>query len=509
MFIKRLYDINIQSPKDFGAFLDMESYEIPWYIKDPRFSDKGTKRMADKTPSEQVYIFNHFIDTVANRWNYIIIDTETNGLNNFGESLPFQIAAIAYKDGVAYEELNMYIKDIHVPEDILTLTHTDPEELAKGQSISSAIADLFLFIEKYWENGELPLLFAHNASFDVSVLNNLYLKAVVDEGYYIQDLPDHIQVYDTKELFQFYLWNVLGITDLSYSIEYLCNDFFQLPRDDSQAHNALYDCVLLQSLIIALVDTYGKTRERYQYFMDDIHQTKSWMAEIHSAKENEKTEELTKIAEKFIYTFKTFLISKMNLRKVKDMLTIEYYENPNFDNVILENKMRYVVKDNDRIPNEKYYKTFYPKEANEEFFVYVEEYDSYFLVKPYLSFFSDEEEKVYRSVFMNKDAQDDKNIFTLLQSYFSYQDTLKKSYFELKKLLTILNFFKEDIAYLCGKDIITGMYVETYHPGAIRLPKTLNIEAVVADKIKEEAELYKYNDSAYFYLKGYPSHYYF
>lgn len=188
-----------------------------------------------KTNTEK---FNTIYDMVKTG-DYVIFDTETNWINNFWESLPFQIAAKRYRKWVVVDQINMIINIGIIPDEILTMTNYQQIDIDNGIDLSTAITKFNQFI--LWEK----YIIAHNATFDVSILNN----ALVYTNTYLNrniNMICSMQIYYTLYKHIFELW-------ISWSsLDQLSHILLGINISSDERHQADYDIWLVQELLLKI-----------------------------------------------------------------------------------------------------------------------------------------------------------------------------------------------------------------------------------------------------------------
>lgn len=222
-----------------------ESYTIPAYDKRFRFKMNGI--YTRNTLAGKVDALYDILD-----WNFTIIDTETNWKNLFWESLPFQFSWIKYRNWVEVDRYVPFINVWVIPDEILELTHTKQKYVDKWISVEDAIVWIIDFLSTE------ELIFAHNAWFDIAILNNL----LVHTDYVNSDiLQKDIQIADSMHYFYVLYKHILWVWVTGSSIEFLSNQFFILERDKERAHQADYDCELLMNILKEFAITVDNNRE--------------------------------------------------------------------------------------------------------------------------------------------------------------------------------------------------------------------------------------------------------
>lgn len=96
--------------------------------------------------------------------DYVVFDTETTGLIA-GSDRIIEIGAIKYKNNVEVDRYNVLINpEFNLPKKIVDLTGITDGDLKDKKNMREVLPEFISFIE------DLPLV-AHNASFDISMLN--------------------------------------------------------------------------------------------------------------------------------------------------------------------------------------------------------------------------------------------------------------------------------------------------------------------------------------------------
>ena len=185
-----------------------------------------------KTNTEKINLISELVS-----WgNYVIFDTETNGINNFGESLPFQIAAIKYRNGVEVNRMNIIMNIWDIPENILEMTWFLQEDIDHWISLEDWIIQFNQFVR--WEK----YIVAHNASFDVSIVNN----ALVKTGTY---LWKDIQVLCSMQMYYTIYKHIFELGISWSSLDQLSHILLWINISNEDRHKADYDVLLVQELL--------------------------------------------------------------------------------------------------------------------------------------------------------------------------------------------------------------------------------------------------------------------
>lgn len=113
--------------------------------------------------------------------NYIVLDTETGGVNH--EENPITQIALIAVDGVTFEELardEFYIKpydDLVILKKALQVTGLKMSDINDGLEKKKAVERITKFAKSNSPNSRAenrPIIVAHNAIFDVNMLNSLF-----------------------------------------------------------------------------------------------------------------------------------------------------------------------------------------------------------------------------------------------------------------------------------------------------------------------------------------------
>jgi len=266
------------------------SYSLPWF--DKRFKFKIDNIYFKKTLLDKIEAIEWIKD-----WNFVAIDTETNWKNLFWESLPFQFSWIKYENWKEVEKLNIFINVWKIPDVILELTHMDQKDINNWLDPKDAMYQIISFLK--WEK----VIFAHNAWFDISILNNLLVyTGIIDEEVLFED----ILVRDSMQYFYFIYKHIYNCPVTWSSIEFLTKHFFLIDRDPNRAHQADYDCELLKNLL--------------EKFNASIFLNKDYI--ISKIEEDEKRNEYIKYILKYSYDEKVIT----DLHNLWDSITDDYNE---------------------------------------------------------------------------------------------------------------------------------------------------------------------------------------
>ncbi len=114
--------------------------------------------------------FSFIFDKDINTNEYIVLDTETTGLNPKKDEM-LSIGAVRIKNNkiISSESFEIFIKPIQeISHESIKIHHIRPDDLENGVTIDEALEKLLYFI------GNLPIV-GYYISFDISILNT-YLK---------------------------------------------------------------------------------------------------------------------------------------------------------------------------------------------------------------------------------------------------------------------------------------------------------------------------------------------
>lgn len=115
------------------------------------------------------FIFNQDIK----KNEYIVLDTETTGLNHKKDEI-LSIGAVKIKDGkiITSQSFEIFIKPLKdINHESIKIHHITPTDLENGVSIDEALEQLLFFI------GNLPIV-GYYISFDINILNT-HLKEFI------------------------------------------------------------------------------------------------------------------------------------------------------------------------------------------------------------------------------------------------------------------------------------------------------------------------------------------
>ncbi len=114
--------------------------------------------------------FEFIFDQTVNQNEYIVLDTETTGLNPNKDEI-LSIGAVRIKDNkiITSQSFEIFIKPLQeISYESIKIHHITPADLENGITINEALEKLLFFI------GNLPIV-GYYISFDINILNT-YLK---------------------------------------------------------------------------------------------------------------------------------------------------------------------------------------------------------------------------------------------------------------------------------------------------------------------------------------------
>lgn len=117
--------------------------------------------------------FEFIYDTDVTENEYIVLDTETTGLNPKKDEI-LSIGAVRVRDDkiITSESFEIFIKPVQdISHESITVHHIRPSDIENGTSINQALEELLFFV------GNLPIV-GYYISFDINILNT-YLKRFI------------------------------------------------------------------------------------------------------------------------------------------------------------------------------------------------------------------------------------------------------------------------------------------------------------------------------------------
>ena len=181
---------------------------------------------------------------------YIILDTETEGLNLL-RSRPWQLAWIEAvgKKTVAKHERYIWWPDLKVSEEAARITGFDYQKYKREAVKPEEV------IEEFWpllENKENKIIGQNILGFDIYMLNSLrkgvgqeacfqYIRRVLDTKALAMAIAKETKSADTDDLIAWqYRWLNYREKGIKTSQAHLLKHY-EIPHDPSRLHDALYD----------------------------------------------------------------------------------------------------------------------------------------------------------------------------------------------------------------------------------------------------------------------------
>ncbi len=127
---------------------------------------KRNRKLSKLTDKKFEFIF----DKDINKNEYIVLDTETTGLNPKKDEI-LSIGAVKIKDDkiITSKSFEIFIRPLQdISAESIKIHHITPSDLENGATIDEALEELLFFI------GNLPIV-GYYISFDINILNT-YLK---------------------------------------------------------------------------------------------------------------------------------------------------------------------------------------------------------------------------------------------------------------------------------------------------------------------------------------------
>ena len=225
---------NVWEPIDYDG-IKLILRPSPARIKQKQYGYKrGTSLAARSLASKRISKLKMNKEAKKNKYptDYVVIDLETTGLNNFKDEI-IEIGALKISDGKVIDEFNMLIKlSIPISENIGKLTGITQMSIEeKGIELTTAMKCFIGFV------GKLPTV-AHNVQFDYGFLRVACGKCgipVFDNQYF-----------DTLVIAKKYLPNMKN-----YKLKTL-SEYFGINSID--AHNSIGDCMITKQVFEKLVE---------------------------------------------------------------------------------------------------------------------------------------------------------------------------------------------------------------------------------------------------------------
>ena len=126
--------------------------------------------------------FEFIFDKEIKENEYIVLDTETTGLNPKKDEI-LSIGAVKIRNNkiIASESFEIFIKPLQdISHESIKIHHITPDDLKNGVTIDEALEKLLYFI------GNLPIV-GYYISFDIAILNT-YLKKFIGTTLHNEDI---------------------------------------------------------------------------------------------------------------------------------------------------------------------------------------------------------------------------------------------------------------------------------------------------------------------------------
>ena len=200
------------------------------------------------------YIFNPH-DIVLNKAKYVFLDLETTGLSSHYDGIT-EFGAVKFEGGMKKETLDILINpEMKIPPKVVEKTGITDAMVKNAPKFNRVVDKILSFLDD-------AVLVTHNASFDISFLNEALKKI----GY----KPLNNPVIDTLELSRYIFKNAsrhnLGALARNLDVAY----------DKSSAHRAEYDASVLADVWFAMLNLLTK---------DNPHLMHSDLAKLETSKE--------------------------------------------------------------------------------------------------------------------------------------------------------------------------------------------------------------------------------
>lgn len=163
--------------------------------------------------------------------DYVLVDIETTGLSPYDSEI-IEIGALKVKNNKIIDTFSTLVK----PDNIINENITNLTGITNGMvEYAPNIVDVLNLFERFIENN---IIIAHNAKFDISFLNNNFVKHL---GYPLEN-----RYIDTLYLSRKYLPNLKN-----HKLQTLA-DYFNISYNG--AHRGLRDCEITKMVYDNLTD---------------------------------------------------------------------------------------------------------------------------------------------------------------------------------------------------------------------------------------------------------------
>ena len=130
--------------------------------------------------------------------NFIVIDTETTGLNAVSDEL-LEISAIKFEEGIPTECLTTLIKPKkEISNETIKINHITPEMVIDAPDVSSVIKPFYDFIDNY-------NIVAYNIEFDIKFLYRNGLNLFDKKRYFFDAMDVCKKYYKHSNLYNYKL----------------------------------------------------------------------------------------------------------------------------------------------------------------------------------------------------------------------------------------------------------------------------------------------------------------
>ena len=166
---------------------------------------------------------------------FIVIDTETTGLNSANDKL-VSIAAIRFYDGVPINRFHTYINPmIPIPSSSTKINGITNEMVATAPKELEACILLYNFLNEAIDGS--TIIVAYNSSFDMRFIENAMNR---------HGIHCNIRHFDVLGFTKRRILNLKNYKQVTVA-QHLC-------IDSSGAHNALRDCEMCADILLTLLD---------------------------------------------------------------------------------------------------------------------------------------------------------------------------------------------------------------------------------------------------------------
>ena len=272
----------------------------------------------------------NFIKFSFKDWNFIILDTETTDLNEFGTALPLQISIKIVENWEVVQDINKFIfidlETYYHTESSLKICHISPEDVKNKWQNPLEVRDEIIQVISSHKNKNI---ICHNAKFDKEIINNfLNYTNTPKEQSISNKFIDSLEFIKELKKYIFFLSQNKSITlDSSLNKRWntlwnnqscLLNCYISSGKtlDKFKAHDASEDTAMLLEII---KDMYKDACK----LIDMNVQDKDLTIKINEIINNSTSKS---IEEKFLSFFKLLLKTKYKILKMQKLLADKYKE---------------------------------------------------------------------------------------------------------------------------------------------------------------------------------------